>query len=151
MFAAWRSRLGVYGVVTIIVVVITVIAIAAYGVYNVGFASTPEKAVTTYLDTMNGGDMARLYDMTLGASSQTQAEFAGQLSAVIKDNRLSADASSLQSLGKNGDTRYYRVMARLSTADGSYRTIPLVLAAAQEGKSWQVSIYLPPAALPTGQ
>lgn len=151
MLAALRSRLGVYGITALIVVVITIGAIAVYSIYGATVGKAPLKAITTYLDTANSGDMAKLYDLTLGAGSQTQAEFANQLGAVFANSRISVDMASIEAISHQGGTNYYRATAKVTTPDGSYRMIPLLVAAAPEGKEWHVAVFLPPAALPTGQ
>ena len=145
------KRLGVYGIVAVVVIGITVIAILGYRLYYSVLADTPEKAVRSYLDTLNKGDMMKLYDMTRGASGQTQAEFATMISSLMKDKRLSADSMAVEAIGRQGNVYYYRVMGKLRTSDGSYRLLPLILEAGQEGNVWRVGVYLPPAALPAGQ
>jgi len=144
-------RLGIYGVVAVIVVAITVVAIGAYRLYYGVLADTPEKAVRTYIDTLNRGDMMKLYDMTLGASGQTQAEFATMIGGLVKDKRINTDGAVPDLIGRQGNVYYYRVPAKLRTADGSYRLLPLLLETGQEGNVWRAGIYLPPAALPANQ
>ncbi len=143
-----RSRLGIYAIVTLGVILFTVVVIVGYRLYDATIADTPEKAVRLYLDALNKGDMVKLYDMTR-ASGQTQAEFAAMMETLVKDRRLSADVSALEHIGRHGAASYYRAMAKLRTADDSYRLSPLVLEAAKDGRTWRVGLYLPPAAMPS--
>ena len=145
------KRLGIYGIVAVVIVGITLLVIAGYRLYNQNFADTPEKAVRAYLDTLNKGDMLKLYDMTRGASGQTQAEFAVMVSGIMKDQRVTTDPTALASIGRQGGVYYYRITGHVKASDGSYRLAPLILEAAQEGSAWRVSVYLPPAAYPAGQ
>ena len=151
MSALVKSRLGLYGVVALFVVGITLLAIVGYRVYYDVLADTPEKAVRTYMDTLNKGDMMKLYDLSRGASSQTQAEFAATVGSLVKVRRLSFESAAIESVGHKAGIYYYRVMGKLPTADGSYRLLPLMLESAQEGGAWRVGVYLPPAALLPGQ
>ncbi len=149
--AALLKRVGIYGVVALVIGGVTLIAILGYRVYYNFVADTPERAVRLYLDTLNKGDMMKLYDMTRGASGQTQAEFATMVNSLMKDKRLTTDTLAVESIGRQGNVYYFRVMGRLRTSDGSYRLQPLILETGQEGAVWRVGIYLPPAALPSGQ
>jgi hypothetical protein len=151
MIGALRSRLGLYGIVVVVVVLITSAVIAGYRFYYTNLAATPEKAVSTYVDTLNRSDLATLYTLTLGAASQSQAEFANQVGALIKDKRLTIDGTSRAPIGRQGNTFYFTVTARLSTPDGSYRMAPLILEAAQEGNIWRVGLFLSPAVVPSSQ
>lgn len=150
MLAGCRSRLGVYGVVAIVVVVVIVVAVAAIGVYQNTVASTPEKAVKAYLDTLNKGDMAKLYDMTLNAQGQTQAEFAAMMNALFKNRTLNIEGAAIQSLGRKNNASYFLVSGKMSASDGSYRQVPVVLEVTPDGNTWRVSLFLPPPALATG-
>jgi hypothetical protein len=149
MLGALRSRLGIYGIVAVFVVLITVLAIAGYRIYYTTLAATPEKAVAAYLDTLNKGDLTTLYSLTLGASSQSQAEFANQVSALVKDKRLTTNGAVVERIGAQGNQYYYRVMAKLATPDGSYRLTPLVLQTGQEGNIWRVALFVSPSVVPS--
>ena len=151
MFGALRSRLGIYVIVVVVVVLITILVIAGYRVYYTTVAATPEKAISTYLDTLNKGDLVKLYSLTLGASGQSQAEFANQVGALVKDKRLTTDGAVIETIGRQGNLFYYGVTAKLTTPDGSYRQVPLLLEAAQEGNSWRVALFVAPAAVPAAQ
>jgi len=150
MLAGCRSRLGVYGVVAIVVVVVTIVAIVAYSVYQNSVAQTPERAVKTYLDTLNKGDMAKLYDMSRNAQGQTQAEFAATMNATFRNRTLNIEGVAIQSLGRKNDVSYFLVTGKLSASDGSYRQVPLVLEVAPEGNTRRVGLFLPPPVLATG-
>ena len=151
MFGALRGRLGIYGIVAVIVVLITILAIVGYRVYYTTLAATPEKAISAYLDTMNKGDLVKLYSLTLGASGQSQAEFANQGGALVKDKRLTTDGALVEPIGRQGNLFYFSVMGKLTTPDGSYRQMPLLLEAGQEGNTWRVAVFVSPAAVPAGQ
>jgi len=151
MTAVAKSRLGIYGIVALVVIGVTIVSVVALRLYYDILADTPQKAVRAYIDTLNKGDLTKLYDMTRGASSQSQAEFAAMVGSLVRERRLTADAVALEAIGRQGNTYYYRLMAKLRTSDGSYRLLPLILEAGQEGKVWRVGVYLPPAALPPGQ
>jgi hypothetical protein len=144
-------RLGIYGVVALVIAGVTLVAVLGYRLYYDHLADTPERAVRTYLETLNNGDMMKLYDLSRGASSQTQAEFAIMVSSILKDKRLTTDPLAVESIGRQGNVHYFRVMGRLRASDGSYRLLPLFLESGQEGAVWRVSMYLPPAALPSPQ
>jgi hypothetical protein len=151
MSALLKSRLGLYGVVALFVVGITMLAIVSYRVYNQVWADTPDKAVRTYMNTLNKGDMMKLYDLSRGASSQTQAEFAASIGALVTDKHISFQEAAIESIGQSGGVHYYRVTGKAPTTDGSYRLLPLILESAQEGGVWRVGMYLPPAGLVSGQ
>lgn len=146
--AALLKRAGIYGVVALVVVAVTLVAVLGYRLYYDHVADTPERAVRAYLETLNSGDMMKLYDLTRGASSQTQAEFALMVNAILKDKRMTTDPLAVEKIGRQGNVHYYRVMGRLRTSDGSYRMQPLILEAGQDGAVWRIGLYLPPAALP---
>jgi hypothetical protein len=151
MAALAKSRFGIYGIVALAVIAITAIAIVGYRIYYEVVADTPEKAARLYLDVLNKGDMMKLYDMTRGASGQTQSEFALMVNWLIKDNRLSAEGAAIEPLGKQAGVHYFRVMVKLRAGDGSYRLLPIILETGKEGNTWRVGVYLPPSSLPTAQ
>jgi hypothetical protein len=145
------KRLGIYGVVAVVILAVTLLAVGGYRLYYNYVADTPEKAVRAYLETLNKGDMLKLYDMTRGASSQTQSEFAIAVSTMMKDQRVTADPLDVQSIGRQGSVYYYRVTGHMRASDGSYRLAPLLMEAGQEGNVWRVGMYLPPSAFPSGE
>lgn len=153
MLGALRGRFGIFGIVALVVILVTLLVFFGYRFYMSNIANTPERAVRTYLDTLNQGDMVKLYDMTRGASGQTQAEFANSMAFLTKDKRITIDTAASPALyiGREGVVSYYRVMARLRTADGSYRLLPILVEAVREGDVWRVGLYVPPLAIPTGQ
>jgi Tfp pilus assembly protein PilE len=149
MVAASRRRLGVYGLIAIVVVLLIIAVVAAYAVYQNTVAPTPERAVKTYLDTLNSGDMIKLYDMTLDTQGQTQAEFAATMNTLFQNRTLNIEGVAIQSLGHKNNASYFQVTGKLSASDGSYRQVPLVLEVVPDGNAWRVSLFLPPPVLTT--
>jgi len=149
MRGALRSSLGIYSIIALAVIAATLLTIVGYHLYYVTLADTPQKAAHTYLDTLNKGDMMKLYDTTLGAGAQTQSEFAIMISSLVKDKRLTIDGTSMVSIGHQGSSYYYQVTGKLATSDGSYRSLTFILQTAQEANVWRVSLYVPPPALPS--
>jgi hypothetical protein len=151
MAAVAKSRIGIYGIVALVIIGVTLLSVVAYRVYYSVVAATPEKAARLYLDSLDKGDMLKLYDMTLGAAGQTQAEFAAMIGSLAKDKRLDVAGAAIEPLGRQGNSYYFRVQSKLRTSDGSYRLAPLILEAGQEGNIWRVAVYASPAAFPLSQ
>lgn len=149
MVATLRSRVGIYGAIIMIVVAVTVIALVGYRLYYATIAATPQKALRIYLDTLSRGDMVALYDMSRGSAAQTQAEFAAMMSALVAERRLTTEGAAIETIGRQDNVSYYRVMAKLLTSDGSYRLQPLIFEVVQEGNAWRVALFVPPSAYPS--
>lgn len=140
------KRILVYGGITVAVVLVAVAAFFAYQFYYNTYAETPEKALTEYFAAFSRGDYSRMYDMTRGVpgSPQTAGEFAAQVRWLVKDTPPKIASVQLESVGSKGTAHYYKVLLKLTTADGSYRLVSLLAEVTQEGDAWKVSYPFAP-------
>ena len=141
-----RTRIVVYGVAILAVVALTALAFVTYQWYYNSYAATPEKALNEYFLDFSKGDYARMYEMTRGipGSPQTAGEFAAQLKWLTKDAPPRITSVQLEPIGSQGTARFYRVLLKLTTPDGSYRLISMLVEVVQEGSNWKVSYPFAP-------
>lgn len=141
-----RTRILIYGIVILAVVALTALAYVAYQWYYTSFTPTPEKALNEYFTAFSTADYSRMYEMTRGVpgSPQTAAEFATQVKWLTKEMPPRISGVQLEPIGSQGTARYYRVQLKLTTADGSYRLVSMLVEVVQEGSSWKVSYPFAP-------
>ncbi len=141
-----RTKILIYAVITLAVVAITALAFVAYQFYQSSFAATPEKALNEYFAAFSKGDYAHMYDLTHGVpgSPQTEGEFAAQVRWLVKDTPPKIISVELEPIGSKGSAHYYKALLKLTTADGSYRAVSLLVEVLQEGDIWKVSYPFAP-------
>jgi hypothetical protein len=140
-------KLGVYGGLAVLIFLVAVGAYYGYQYYYANYAPTPEKALTAYFTAFSGGDYSRMYDMTVGVpgSPQTSGEFATQVRSVLKDGVApKISGVELDAIGSQGTARYYKATLRLTTVDGSYRAVSMLVEMIQEQNVWKVAYPFTP-------
>jgi hypothetical protein len=142
-----RTKLMVYGGLIVAIVLLSGALYAGYQFYYTSFAATPEKAVVEYFNSFSRGDFNRMYEMTRGVpgSPQTAGEFSAQVRWLVKDTPPRIATTDLEDLGSRGSARYFKVLLKLLTPDGSYRMVSMLVEVVQDGSVWKVSYPFAPA------
>jgi hypothetical protein len=142
-----RTKLMVYGGLVVVVVLLSVGLYAGYQFYYSSFAATPEKAVVEYFGAFSRGDYSRMYEMTRGVpgSPQTAGDFGSQVRYLVRDTPPRIASTQLEDLGSKGSARYFKVLVKLLTADGSYRMVSMLVEVVQDGSVWKISYPFAPA------
>jgi hypothetical protein len=142
-----RTRILLYGGLFIAAVLLSAGIYYGYQFYYANFAPTPEKAITEYFTAFGKGDYGHMYDMNRGVpgSPQTAADFAAQVRYLVKDAPPNIATTTLESIGSKGTGRYFKVLLKLVTPDGSYRMVSILVETMQDGDVWKVSYpFAPP-------
>jgi hypothetical protein len=142
-----RTKLMVYGGLIVVIVLLSVGLYAGYQFYYTTFAATPEKAVLEYFSAFSRGDYNRMYEITRGVpgSPQTAGDFSSQVRWLVKDTPPRIATTELEDLGSKGSARYFKVLLKLLTPDGSYRMVSMLVEVVQDGSVWKISYPFAPA------